>query len=183
MAQKRKRNKKWIYWLLMLVLLTAAVVVVYLVWNSYFKDKDDGKDVQDEKVVQIESEDSDDKEEDEGEIIDWVEKEKVEQYDGDNPNDALELSGAITFAQVVDGKLMIRINIDQYLNNGSCRLIIKRNNAEIYSNTANIIDNASTATCEGFDIDANGLGAGEAELMIELDSGSKKGMISGVVNI
>ena len=43
MVRKQKKNKKWLYWLLMLVLFVVAAVIVYLVWNAYFRDKDEGQ--------------------------------------------------------------------------------------------------------------------------------------------
>ena len=37
---KRRRKKSWISWVLILVLLVAAGAICYLVWESYFKEKE-----------------------------------------------------------------------------------------------------------------------------------------------
>ena len=95
----------------------------------------------------------------------------------------MELSGAITFAQVVDNKLVVRINIDQYLNSGECVFTIKNNGSVVHSSVAGIVGNASTATCEGFDIETSKLGNGKVELIVELDGDGKKGLISGEASI
>lgn len=184
MAQKRKRNKKWISWLLLLLLLIGAAVVVFLVWDNYFRDKkeDAQQTEQVEKTEKVEKvEESMEGEKDEAEKA--VEQKKVEQYEGGDPNKAEELSGAVTYAGVVDDKLMIRINIDQYLNDGECGLTLKRGGATIYNSIARITGNASTATCEGFDVPVENLGGGGLEIIINLNANGKTGVIRGEVSL
>ena len=119
MAKKQKKNKKWLYWLLMFVLFVMAAVIVYLVWNTYFKDKSEeqnsGANVE---AVEIEEQEEPQKQ---GEVV-IPNKPKVVQYDGENPNSAEELSGVITYAGFNDNGLMVRVNIDQYLGDGECKL-------------------------------------------------------------
>ena len=180
MAQKRKRNKKWIYWLIILVLLVAADVVVYLVWDNYFNDKaDDGG--QEEETEQVEDVSVQEKENEEGDSE--SEKPKVIQYDGEDPNTKEELSGAITYASVSGNKLMIRVNIDQYLENGECALSLIRGGGVIYNNSARIVANASTATCEGFDVLVDEIGKGAVDVMINLSAGGKNGTIRGEADV
>ncbi|MBR2753922.1 hypothetical protein IKD82_02060 [Candidatus Saccharibacteria bacterium] len=114
---------------------------------------------------------------------DGTEKKKVEQYEGEDPNTQNDLSGVVTYAAVSNGILAIRANIDQYLEEGKCELILKRNDATIYSSIANIIDSASTATCEGFDVPAEGLGGGKVDIIINLSAGERSGSIRGEVNL
>ena len=89
----------------------------------------------------------------------------------------------VTYAGVVDDKLMIRVNIDQFLADGSCELKLVRNNSTIYNSTANIFADVSTSTCEGFDVPVSGLGSGNTNIEIQLKSGDKSGIIRGEVNI
>ena len=187
MAQKRKRNKKWIYWVVMVGLFVVAGVVVFLVWNSYFRD--DKKDKQNEPEVgqvekkefveEVENVGGDEKDEAEK----AVEQKKVEQFDGEDPKVAEELSGVVTYAGVVDGKLMIRVNINQYLDGGECRLTLMRGGANIYSSIVEIVGGASTASCAGFDVVAGELGTGAIEINIKLNSGERSGTIHGEGNV
>ena len=185
MAQKRKRNKKWIYWIVMVGLFVAAVVVAYLVWDNYFNDKKGEK--QDEQMVEQVDEkktaDKVDADEEKDAAEKAVEQKRVEQYDGNNPNAAEGLSGVVTYAGVVDGKLMIRVNIDQYLDGGECRLTLVRGGASIYSGIAEIVGGASTASCAGFDVAVGELGGGAAEININLNSSGRSGTIHGEVDI
>lgn len=174
--QKRKRSKKWVSWVILLVLLIGAGVVVYLVWDNYFNDKKD-KDTQ--ETVQI----SEKNEEEKSGGGDVVEKKKVEQYEGDDPNNAETLSGVVTYAGVNDGVLMVRVNIDQYLDSGECGLTLVRGGATIYNSIANIVGNVSTATCEGFDVPVGGLGGGETDININVKSGERSGVIHGKVSL
>lgn len=180
MAKRRKRNKKWISWLIILVLLIGAGVVCYMVWDSYFRDKSEPET----------SETSDDIEGEEQEnnteielTSEEPEKKKVEQYDGEDPNLADDLSGVVTYAGVNNGVLMIRVNIDQYLDSGKCELTLNRGGATIHSSIASIIGSASTSTCEGFDVAVGELGGGNVEINIKLESNGRVGSIHGEANI
>lgn len=184
---KRRRSKKWISWLILLILVVAVVVVCVLVWNSYFKPKDDGQansteqSSVDEKKEEKKSEDN--KSEEKKEDSDEPEEKKVEQYDGKDPNKAAELTGVITYAGVSGDNLMIRVNIDQYLNGGTCSLVLRQGGGNVYNATASIIDSASTSTCEGFNVPVAGLSAGVYNIIIYIDSGGKTGEISGEVTL
>ena len=182
--RRRRRSKKWISRLIILILIIAAVVVCYFVWDAYFKDKketnpnkqDDSAIVQDETKEEKKNE----KEEPSEEVI---EKEKVVQYDGDDPNEAEGLTGAITYLKVAGDSLVIRLNIDQYLSGGSCTLSINQNGSEIYSEEAAIIDSVTTSTCEGFNVKTAKLNEGFTEVIITVSSGGKTGVIRGEVTI
>lgn len=179
---KRRRSKKWIWRLLFLILLIIAVVVCYLVWDSYFNDKKDDKgEPETSQMEQKEVRESEKEEEDEPN--DGDDGKKVTQYEGENPNMASELSGVITYAGVQSGKLMIRVNIDQYLESGRCELYLKRAEGLIYSATTGIVGSASTATCEGFDVSMDEIGTGKIDIVINLSADSKTGLISGEVDI
>ena len=176
MAQKRKNSKKWIFWVLMVVLFVAAAVVCYLVWSNYFRDKKEDKPTEEQSLVEKYEEKKVEEKEEE-----TAEKEKVVQYEGEDPNTQEELTGVVTYAGVNGNNLMIRVNIDQYLESGSCELSLMQNGVA-YSDVANIVGSAATATCEGFNVPVSGLG-GDYEIVIKISSGDKTGTINGKVKI
>lgn len=187
MAQKRKKNKKHIFWLLMLILLIAVAVVAYLVWDGYFKDEN--KKVEDEQqaVEQIEekkegSEKEKKERKDEADTKEDDEK-KVAQYEGEDPNKSGVISGAVTYAGVSGNKLMIRVNIDQFLGGGQCNLNLVRDGVTIYGEVVGVVSSAATSTCEGFDVPAEGLGNGITEVRIEVSDGDKSGTIMSEVSL
>ncbi len=181
---RRRRSKKWISWLIILLLLVAAGVVCYLVWDNYFNDKKQGNSEagisQEEKK---EEQKDDNPKEEKKEEEQAVKKEEVVQYDGDNPNNASSLTGAITYAAASGDNLMIRVNIDQYLSGGTCVLALVRDGATIYNSEAAIIDVASTSTCEGFNVPVATIGNGNFAISIKVSSGDKVGEITGEVRL
>ena len=182
MAQKRKRKNKWISWLILLVLIIVAGVIVFLVWDNYFNNEKNNRNEQ--GVEQKKDKESDENEKDRGTgSSENIEKEKVQQYDGEDPNKAETLSGAVTYAGVSGDNLMIRVNIDQYLESGECRLTLVRSGATIYNSIANVVGNVSTATCEGFDVPVSKLGGGVVDIIININSGERSGTVHGEVKI
>ena len=180
MAQRR-RSRRWVFWMLFVALIAVACGVIYLVWDAYFNNKTvDGGEP--EPVVEAVETVAEEKNEDtENEEV--VEKEKVVQYDGEDPNLAEELTGAITYAGVSGNYLMIRVNIDQYLAGGTCTLGIRQDGGSVYGDTANIVDSAATSTCEGFNVPLSELPGGHYNLVIYLASGEKTGEIHGEVDV
>ena len=179
MVQRRKRNNKWLWGIVFLVLLIVCIIGL-VIWNN---DSNKDNDKEKEEVDVVKTEEEKNTEDDFKQADEDIDEKKVTQYEGDNPNTANELSGAITYAGVQNGTLMIRVNIDQYLDSGSCELNLKNNNVDVYSSTARIVGGASTATCEGFDVPTNVLTGGLFEIVITLNADNKTGLIKGEVNI
>lgn len=189
MARRRRKNRKALKIVLFLVLLIAAGVICFLVWQSYFSgDNGDVKEsVEDTSIEEetrvtkkVESKEDPVKEAEE-EVV--VEKDKVVQYEGENPNKQDDLTGVVTYAGVNDEVLMVRVNIDQYISGGSCNLVLRRGGADVYGATAEIVASVATSTCDGFDIPVSSVGAGSYEIVINLNSNGKAGTIRGEVNI
>lgn len=188
MTKRRRRSKKWIWWVLFLLLLILAGVVCYFVWDNYFNDKKSEGDIgvveaieEKREEMMLEAEKNEVLDDDGNEVKD--DEKKVVQYEGDDPNRADGLSGAVTYAGINSEKLMIRVNIDQYLQNGNCRLILMRDEASVYEDDVNIVESASTATCEGFDVPISGFSSANYVIEILLSSGEKSGIIRGEVEI
>ena len=181
-AKKRvRKSKKWISRLFFLLLLVAAVVLCYFVWDAYFKDK--GPKTDDPKPTETTKDQTTEDKKDEDKTENTDEKPKVPQYDGDDPNNTTDLTGAITYAGVSNGYLRVRVNIDQYLTTGSCNVVLVRDNSQIFSDYANIVSSASTSTCEGFDIPTASIGAGNVQIKVTFSSGNKTGAVSGEATI
>ena len=177
---RRKRNLKWA-WGLAFLLLIVVVMVVILINNNTSKGEADDATSSGQNVTgeAQQSEQEGEKDPAEGE----QKKEEVLQYDGDDPNDAEELSGVISYAGVNDGNLIIRVNIDQYLTSGECALSLSKDGANIYNMTAKIESSVATSTCVGFNVPTSGLSSGDLKVKIELKAGGKSGIIEGEVTI
>ena len=180
-VMQRRRSKRWIWWLGGLILVALIVVIAVVVVNNKNTNeetKNNNTSAQAEKKeVQTTGEKTEEKQEE------VVENEKVYQYEGEDVNNKDILTGVVSYAGVNNDKLMIRVNIDQYLVEGTCSLKLKRNDNIIYTGTATIEGSVSTATCKGFDIPVAELGSGNLSIEIELDSNGKSGKIVGETTI
>lgn len=188
MTKRRRKNKNWVSIIIFLVLLVVAGVVCFFVWDSYFKEKTPNEPgtsqeqpAEEKKEVPTEKKEEEKKEEPAEEPKE--EEKKVPQYDGGDPNKASEITGVITYAGVNNGTLMIRVNIDQLLNGGKCTLGLRRGGGNIYSAEANVMGSASTSSCDGFNVPVTGLGSGNTQIVIYINSGNKNGEIHGEVNL
>lgn len=184
-TRRRKKSRKILKVVVILILVAVAAAIVFLVWDAYFNDTKPketagGTDVTVEvEKVEEEAKPSADKKEE----TETVQKEKVIQYEGDDPNEEKGLTGVITHAGVSGDFLMIRVNIDQYLSQGTCILTLRKDSENVYSDTANVIDAAATATCEGFNVPVAELPSGKMNIIIYVSSGEKSGEIHGEVEI
>lgn len=181
MAQKRKKNKKWVYWVIMAVLFVVAGVVTYLVCVNYFADKK-GEEEQNTEEVEEKKDENEKKDDEKDEAEKAVEAKKVEQYEGSDPNKMEELSGAITYTGLSGDVLMVRVNIDQYLDGGTCELRLVQGGDVAYNNIVEIVGGAATSSCAGFDIPVSGL-SGDYEVVVKLNSGEKTGVIRGEAGV
>ena len=184
MTKRRRRSKKWVYWLVFLVLFVAACYICYAVWDSYFNDnkKRNDETTSDVKEEERNEEKEDEKKENEEES-DPYKKEEVIQYDGDNPNESDKITGVVTYAGVLNNMLAIRVNIDQYLGSGECALRLDEGGVNIYNDSANVVNLASTSTCEGFDIPIDLIGGGNFQIVIDVTADGRSGTITGEASI
>lgn len=180
---KRRNNNKWVFRLGFLMLLMIAGVICYLVWDNYFNDKKINDEKSQEQVVEGGETIEEKQEEEQQENIQEEDEKKTKQYEGEDPNKRNELSGSVTYAEKMDNRVVIRVNIDQYLGDGECELNLVNGNTVIYNKTVKIVSAASTATCEGFDIPASNIGAGDYTILINLSSDNKKGVIKGEIKL
>lgn len=186
MQQRRKRSKKWLGGVVFAVLVIVIGVVGCLVWSGRFGDDEavNGNETTVVKNTETEvgvgensTEEVNDRAIKKGDI------DEVVQYEGENPNAADELTGVVTYKEIVNGELMIRVNIDQYLDSGSCELVLVNGGATIYNSVAEIVGSASTASCAGFDVPVKELPGGETQIIVYLSANGKIGEIKGETNI
>ncbi len=181
MRRKKRKTGKIIFTILILAAfcVSCAFVYEYFIANKPTKKPETVQEPTAQPVENPVTEQTEEKKE-EGEVIG---KDPIIQYEGENPNNTNSLTGVITYAGVSDQTLIIRLNIDQYLNSGSCKLSLSKNGAEYYSGSANIFADVSTSTCQGFNISTNNLPSGNYLITIELNSDNKTGIIAGSVNL
>ena len=113
--QRRKKSFRWMWGVGFLVLVVVVVAIVVVVINNNSNKKDEAADGQ--QTVNVDVSDSKKVEEkSEGELEkDIKQEEKAPQYEGESPNKSETLTGLITFSDTVNEKLVIRTNIDQFL--------------------------------------------------------------------
>ena len=182
---RRKRDFRWMRWLLFLVLIVGAVTVVILIKNSFDKKADDSTQVVDANKTEEKKPENENEGSDSSGTTDEVSKQeqKAPQYEGESPNKSEALTGLITYADVIDDELVIRVNIDQFLQSGSCNLTISRNGVTYYSRSVGIMESVTTSTCDGYKIPVSELSKGDFVVDINLDSDGKSGKITGRVRL
>ena len=182
--RKQKKNLKWLYWLILLVLLIAAGVLTFVVWkmNLGGEGKQEDTIIEESEVQTAES--SEGTETNTGSTNEnAVPPSKVKQYEGEDANSSEALTGTVTRTSLANGNLMIWTNIDQYLNNGSCELALMENGRKVYGETANIVPDVATSYCENLSVPVAAVGNGNYEIIINLSSGGKTGVINGGATI
>ena len=104
------------------------------------------------------------------------------QYDGEDPNTLDEITGYISYLAVNDDHFSIRLTINQFLESpGTCTATFSLGSQTVVKTSPTLSD-ASTSTCEGFDIPLSELSSGDWDVSIAI-SADKKGTITGKVNI
>ena len=176
---RRRRTHKFTSFIAFLILFVVAGIIGYLVYQSYFADQPTGVPTQVEPTSTQPTKTPTEPEPTETPAEDAKTPTK---YEGENPNQKSSITGAITYASKNGDKLTIRVNIDQYLTTGNCNLVLSQNGTDIYGASANLIDSASTSTCEGFDVPATNL-SGKYLITINLVSGNKTGRVTKEVNL
>ena len=181
---KRKRNFRWVKWLIFLVLIVGAITVAILVKNNFDKKLDnDGQTTNVDKPEEKKTENKTENQNSDNTEETSKQEEKAPQYEGESPNKAETLTGLITYADVVNDELVIRVNIDQFLQSGSCNLTMSRNGVTHYSQTVGIQESVTTSTCDGYKIPVSELPKGDLVVEIDLNSEGKSGKITGRVRI
>lgn len=178
---RRKRSHKIASFVAFLILFAAAGIIGYLVYQSYFANQP----AKPSATTQVDPTPTQPTETPAEPAPTETPAEDIKtpvKYEGENPNQKSTITGAITYASKNGNKLTIRVNIDQYLTTGNCNLVLSQDGADVYGASANLIDSASTSTCEGFDVPATNL-SGKYLVTINLVSGNKAGQITKEISL
>jgi cytoskeletal protein RodZ len=96
----------------------------------------------------------------------------------DNSNTAAssdKLNIEITHNAINSGKLVLRVNIAQLVNTGTCTLTIGN-----YTATAEVIADPQSSTCQGFDVPTTDFSGKDFKITVK--SGDLTGEVKGVIN-
>ncbi len=181
MRRKKSKNKLVIF-LICLIVVAGISYCVFLLVNKNNKkpESEQPKNNTTNIVAEPEKEPEEGKKEDDGKVND---KEPVIQYEGENPNKSEELTGVMTYLGKTSTNIIARVNIDQYLSEGTCEIKFIKNGTVYYQQKANLIADVSTSTCEGFTIGLGLIEPGSYNVVIELNSGAKTGTIEGKIDL
>ena len=169
--------------LVLLVIVLLLFAVKEIINKNTEENKTQSTETSSQKEKNTEKkEEKEESEEKEGDQSENEEKQTIKSYDGEDPNKQAELTGTITTARVLDEELIIRIEIDQFLISGTCEQTLTKGEKK-YSEKTNILADASTSTCEGFNVPINSLEGGVWKIEIRVFSGEKTGEIKGEANI
>jgi cytoskeletal protein RodZ len=102
-----------------------------------------------------------------------------EPLQNDSANvDQDSLTAYITTKNVIGNQLQIRIQIEQYVSSGSCKITIGD-----YSAQADIVQNPSSSSCAGWDIPLSQLATGRQAIVVDIISNDKSAVITDEVSI
>ena len=178
MRRKKRKSGKIIFGILIIAALGVSAFVAY---EYFLKPKEEDKPAEPSQIVTptpVETPNDQGRGEEKP-----LEKEPVVQYDGDNPNTNASLTGVVNYAGATANNIIIRVNIDQYIDGGTCKLNLSQNGVVAYTTTSNLIADVTTATCEGFNLPRSVVGSGNFAISIELSSGDKTGVINGELSL
>ena len=171
MPQRRTRRHPIVTIILLLLVTASALVIV-----KVFVDRQNAESDQNQTtIIEVKPAEKQEEETTEEKVIPI-------QNEGEDPNQLESLTGNLTTNRVSNGKLILRVNINQYLSTGICNLTLTSGSNTI-TKTANIVAVASTSTCEGFDVPVSELSSGAWQISINIQSGDKTGTITGEQNI
>lgn len=112
------------------------------------------------------------------------EKNLPSQYEGPNPNLDNNLTGSINYKSISGGKLVLRVTIEQSLGSGRCDLTLTNTETnKTYTETAKVINNPSSSSCDGFDIPVSKLSRGWWNLELKVSSENKTGLLTDKVEV
>ena len=172
-SRKNKLNKKIIIIISCAVLIIVAVIIGYL--SLHTPDQTSNNVSEDNTEINI----SPDKEDAmEGSISQNRESEKNPIQNDATDVDQTTLNGYITAKNVANGTLQVRVQIEQYLTSGTCKITVGS-----YSEQTDVIPNPSSSTCKGWDIPISKLQKGKQTITIHVNSASNNLTITDEVVI
>ena len=187
-TKKKNHKKRIIISLVILLLVSTGVVVTYALLRNQPKDTDT-KSSSNSKSISKKTDTAKHDSKNDSEPVDTpavVEKEKEKDhptsYEGSNPNTSNSLTGFINYKAVVGNALSLRVTIDQSISSGVCALTLSSNDRTV-TKTVPVVQNPSSATCEGFSIPVSELGSGKWDISLTITSDDRAGTFKDSVTI
>ncbi len=178
--RRRRTNRVWIIIALVVLALVVGGVTFFLLNHRPTTETDEA-----ESVVEVDSAVDETTDEATSTTDEEDNFNEVPQYEGENPNHLDVLTGSLIHAEPDGSDLVIRVNIDQALNSGTCTLNMTADNGGVYTAEAVIfMSGAVTSSCEGFNVPLASLATSNSWIInIALSSGGKTGTIVGEVRL
>lgn len=175
-----KENKSHFFLFFLLALIICAGVIYALILFRPF----DSKKADNSTETSASSEDKSEENQSEKETTEVKsteikpEAEKSNpKYEGEDPNNASSLTGIINYVGVFDGKLNIRVSIEQIVS-GTCIFTLTSPSGEVITGSSAITTGPASAFCS-FNTPANGLENGKWQISVSATSTDKHGIITG----
>ena len=134
----RQKSPRFFLFFVLFLAVCAAVVLGLLFLKPTFENKGDKSEGSSESTNNYQKSDNkkeEQKEEDPQEITPEAEKSHA-QYEGEDPNNLEQITGAISFAGNSDGKFTVNVAIDQALgDDGTCSFNLVNENSQTISGT------------------------------------------------
>lgn len=186
-APHRRKSHRVVWSIFFIALIAIATIILINVFQPLHSENTQPTDNTTSESssttdVKGDSKSSDNSSNDSKDLDPLIKDKTPTQHEGASANASDSLTGSISYTDISSDKLTVRINIDQFLEDGTCVLHLLQDQND-YFFEANITLSASTSTCRGFDIDTTGLPSGNYDLRIDLSSGDKTGIINGKVTL
>ena len=177
----QKLNKPLLISIVVLLLTSTVCLLYYLYHNNVFQNQSIQPSVESshetEDTPEKSSPSSDDNPERESEKTPL---QTIEKPSPQSVNDTL--SGTISYKNVYNNQLILRVTVNQVLSSGSCTLILQRGDRLVTKNSE-IMQNPSSSSCAGFDVPTSELSTGIWNITVTITSGSKTGKVTETVSI
>lgn len=173
-------RRPWL-WVLVVICIIAIVLIFILANSSSDPETIETHDESSEETIADDTEIT--QAENEYTSEEDAPEPKVTQYEGDNPNQAGELTGSVSSKDISGNTLTIMTNVDQYLN-GTCHLEMRgQRTGDTYDISSRLSADVSTSYCEPFRIPLSALMNDYYEIVITLSGNNKTGIITDGVEL
>lgn len=166
--------------LIVLIVAVAVTIVVFMSINRVQETLPEAPENAPKPIAPIEPDEQDESPEPE---------DKVDQYEGEDPNKLPDLTGRVAYKAVNREQnleaLTVSASIDQYLTEaGTCTLRLKNsNNIEVYSSTLPAQPDVTTSACGPFEIPISDFSPGAYQIEITVSGDNKTGLITDTVQL
>ena len=192
MKKRKKKNKSGFKVSYIFLILVFASGITFLALSMFFPQKKTEKNDDSPNTIVTETDPeiiepgrggSDDDETDNNEA-EQAAKEKTPKQNEDEPDTPTgSINASITRNEVINGKLVLGVEIYELLDGGSCDLYMENTNKSSITRSVKIVADASSSHCEDFNISVGDIESGSYNFTVKLKSGEKTNTIKGTIKI